>query len=323
MIKLGIIGSNFVSDWLTESVEGTEGIVNHALYSRTAERGAEFAAKHNIPTVYTNFDDFLTSDIDAVYVASPNKFHFPQAMAAMAKGKHVLCEKPIALDTAELDQMIETARKQGVVLLEAMRPAFDPGIDAAKTALPLLGQIRYARFEFCQYSSRYDRFKQGEVMNAFTPSLGNAALMDIGVYAVHNCVKLLGLPDLERITASSIKLSNGFEGMGNVLLPYEGFNAEILYSKIADSVQGSVILGENGGLTIDKMSVPSKVTLHLRGTESEDLPFEMRKNNMDFETEVFVKLIREGKVEHEYMANTRAAMQLMDRVRELAGIRFE
>ncbi len=323
MIKIGIIGSNFVSDWLTESVNRTEGITNHALYSRTAERGAEFAAKHRIPNVFTDLDKFLSSDIDAVYIASPNKFHFSQAMAAIAHGKHVLCEKPIALDAAELAEMTGAAKEAGVVLLEAMRPAFDPGIDAAKAALPLLGQLRYARFEYCQYSSRYDKFKGGEVMNAFNPALGNAALMDIGVYAVHNCVKLLGEPDLSGITARSVKLANGFEGMGNVLLPYGDFTAEVLYSKITDSVQPSIILGENGALTIDKMSVPSQVTLLLRGKEAEDIPFEARESNMDFETEAFVRLVREGKVDHEYMVNTAAAIRVMDRVRELAGIRFE
>ncbi len=323
MIKLGIIGSNFVSDWLCESVSRTEGITNHALYSRTAERGTEFASKHNIPNMYTDLDSFLSSDIDAVYIASPNKFHFSQAMAAMEKGKHILCEKPIATDSAELTQMTEAAKKHGVVLLEAMRPAFDPGMDAAKAALPRLGQIRYARFEFCQYSSRYDKFKAGEVMNAFTPALGNAALMDIGVYAVHNCVKLFGLPDLEGMFAKSVKLSNGFEGMGNLLLPYDGFTAEVLYSKITDSVQGSVILGENGALTIDKMSVPAKVTLQLRGGETTDIPFEARESNMDFEVEAFIRLIRTGAVEHEYAANTAAALRLMDRARAIADIQFK
>ncbi len=323
MIKLGIIGSNFVSDWLCESVGRTEGITAHGVYSRTAERGAEFAAKHGIPHVSTDLDPLLSSAIDAVYIAGPNKFHFPQAMAAMAQGKHILCEKPMALNSAELAEMTASARAHGVVLLEAMRPAFDPGIDTAKAALPRLGQIRYARLEYCQYSSRYDRFKGGEVMNAFTPALGNAALMDIGIYAVHNCVKLFGLPDLDGMFAKSVKLHNGFEGMGNLLLPYGDFTAEVLYSKITDSVQDSVILGELGALTIDRMSVPGRVTLKLRGKEEEILPFAARESNMDFQTEVFVRLVREGAVEHPYMANTEAAIRIMDRARELAHIRFE
>lgn len=323
MIKLGIIGSNFVSDWLCESVNRTNGIVNHALYSRTAERGSEFAAKHGIPHIYTDLTDFLSSDIDAVYIASPNSCHFEQAMAAMEQGKHVLCEKPITTNSRDLGEMIAKAKEKGVVLLEAMRPAFDPAFHAVKEALPSLGTVRYARFEYCQYSSRYDKFKNGEIMNAFNPKLGNAALMDIGVYAVHSCVKLFGLPNLDNIQAKSVMLANGFEGMGTILLPYGGFTAEILYSKIADSVQPSVILGEQGGLTIDRLSVPSEVMLKLRGAAPEALAFESRESNMDFETEEFVRLIRTGNVDHCHMRHSVNSLAVMDRVRTLAGITFE
>lgn len=323
MIKLGMIGSNFVSDWLCESVNRVDGIVNHALYSRTAERGNEFAAKHGIPHVYTDLEAFFSSDIDAVYIASPNSCHYSQTMAALDHGKHVLCEKPIATDSRDLSEMIAKAKEKGVVLLEAMRPAFDPAFDAVKEALPSLGTVRYARFEYCQYSSRYDKFKNGEIMNAFNPKLGNAALMDIGVYALHTCIMLFGLPDLDGISAKSVMLSNGFEGMGTVLLPYGDFNAEILYSKIADSVQPSVILGESGGMMIDRLSVPAEVTLRLRGKDSKVLPFESRESNMDFETEEFVRLIRTGEVEHGYMRHSVNTLAVMDKIRALAGIRFE
>ena len=93
-IKLGIIGSNFVTDWLCESVQKTEGIILHAMYSRTEERGREFAGKYGIASVFTDLDAFLSSDIDAVYIASPNFLHAYQAIKAMEKGKHVLVEKP-------------------------------------------------------------------------------------------------------------------------------------------------------------------------------------------------------------------------------------
>lgn len=67
-----------------------------------------------------------------------------------------------------------------------MRPDFDPAFDMIKNALPRIGKIRRASFEFCQYSSRYDRFKDGIIENAFNPALGNAAVSDIGVYCIHS-----------------------------------------------------------------------------------------------------------------------------------------
>ena len=95
-IKLGFIGSNFVSDWLADAAATCDSYGLCAIYSRTAEKGGDFASRHGIPTVYTDMEAFLSSDIDAVYIASPNCCHFSQTMDAISHGKHVLCEKPIA-----------------------------------------------------------------------------------------------------------------------------------------------------------------------------------------------------------------------------------
>ena len=81
-LKLGIIGSNFVSDWLCEATRLTEDFELHTVFSRTAEKGNAFAEKHSIGKVYTDFEQFLSSDIDAVYIASPNFAHAAQAVAA-------------------------------------------------------------------------------------------------------------------------------------------------------------------------------------------------------------------------------------------------
>ena len=95
-LKLGIIGTNFISDWLADAVAETDTVVCYAVYSRTTERGSDFAARHGIDKVYTDVEEFYSCGIDAVYVASPNCKHLEQTMGAIAHGLHVLCEKPIA-----------------------------------------------------------------------------------------------------------------------------------------------------------------------------------------------------------------------------------
>lgn len=120
-IKLGIIGTNFISDTLCESAEKVDGIKPHAVYSRTREKGAEFAAKHGIEKVYCGLEEFLSSDIDAVYIASPNFLHGSQSLAAISHGKHVIVEKPAALNEEEFSLMAGAAKEKGVVLMEAMR----------------------------------------------------------------------------------------------------------------------------------------------------------------------------------------------------------
>jgi predicted dehydrogenase len=309
-----------VSDWLCESVAISEGITAHAMYSRTKERGTEFAEKHQIPNVYTDMEEFLSSDIDAVYVASPNFLHFAQAKAAIEHGKHVLVEKPACLSEVEFCELEELAKARGVIILEAMRPGHDTAVDAVRGAMKEIGVIRRSVFDFCQYSSRYDKFKNGEVLNAFNPAMGNAALMDIGVYALHCCVMLFGEP--KTVYSKSVILHNGMEGMGSVFLDYGTHQAEVVYSKITDSYTPSIITGEDGTITITKLSLFEKVCLHKRGGEDTILVDGRTENNMIYEIADFVRAIRGEMSVDSFNEVTRITLRIMDTIRDQNGIVF-
>ena len=327
-LKIGMIGTNFISDDFCEAAAQVPGAELFAVYSRKQETGDAFAAKHNIPRVYTDYDEFLDSGLDAVYVASPNFAHCPQTLKALDRKKHVLCEKVMAVNEQEVRSMIDCALENNVVLLEAMRPDFDPAYDLIEQNLPRIGKLRRATFEFCQYSSRYDSFREGIIQNAFNPELGNAAVMDIGVYCIHSLVRLFGAP--KNVKAFSTKLSNGFDGSGIVLLEYEDMTAEAVYSKIAVSVNPSVLQGEDGSIMIDYISKPESVSLRLResardtlaGGAIEKLPYTPVKNNMIFEIQEFLKLVEKKEVDHKYLKYSLDTIRVLDEVRRQTGIRF-
>ena len=300
----------------------------YAVYSRKQETGDRFAKKHGIPRVYTDYDAFLDSGLNAVYVASPNFVHCEQTLKALRRGKHVLCEKVMAVNETQVQSMINCARENGLILLEAMRPDFDPAYDLIEQTLPRLGRLSRATFEFCQYSSRYDRFLSGETVNAFNPELCNAAVMDIGVYCIHSLVRLFGMP--EQIKAFSTKLSNGFEGSGTVLMQYDGMTAEAIYSKTTVSVTPSVIQGEKGSLLIDYVSRPETLELRLRkgsrdplsGGNTEMLPYTPADNNMIYEIRKFIRLIKNKEVNHKYLQYSLDTIRIIDEVRRQNGIVF-
>lgn len=327
-LKIGMIGTNFISDDFCEAAARVPGAELYAVYSRKQETGDAFAAKHGIPRVYTDYDAFLDSGLDAVYVASPNFAHCSQTLKALNHKKHVLCEKVMAVNEQEVRSMIDCARENKVVLLEAMRPDFDPAYDLIEKNLPRIGKLRRASFEFCQYSSRYDSFREGVIQNAFNPELGNSALMDIGVYCIHSLVRLFGAP--KNIKALSTKLSNGFDGSGIVLMEYEDMTAEAVYSKIAVSVNPSVLQGEDGSIMIDYISKPETIRLRLRegsrdtleGGKFEKLPYTPVKNNMIFEIQEFLKLIENKEVEHKYLQYSLDTIRVLDEVKRQTGIRF-
>lgn len=327
-LKIGMIGTNFISDDFCEAAAQVPGAELFAVYSRKQETGDAFAAKHNIPRVYTDYDEFLDSGLDAVYVASPNFAHCSQTLKALDHKKHVLCEKVMAVNEQEVRSMIDCARQNNVVLLEAMRPDFDPAYDLIEQNLPRIGKLRRATFEFCQYSSRYDSFREGIIQNAFNPELGNAAVMDIGVYCIHSLVRLFGAP--KNVKAFSTKLSNGFDGSGIVLMEYEDMTAEAVYSKIAVSVTPSVLQGEDGSIMIDYISKPESVSLRLResardtlaGGAIEKLPYTPVKNNMIFEIQEFLKLVEKKEADHKYLKHSLDTIRVLDEVRRQTGIRF-
>lgn len=327
-LKIGMIGTNFISDDFCAAAAQVPGAELFAVYSRKQETGDAFAARHGIPQVYTDYDEFLDSGLDAVYIASPNFAHCAQTLKALNHKKHVLCEKVMAVNEQEVRSMIDCARQNNVVLLEAMRPDFDPAYDLIEQNLPRIGKLRRATFEFCQYSSRYESFREGIIQNAFNPELGNAAVMDIGVYCIHSLVRLFGAP--KNVKAFSTKLSNGFDGSGIVLLEYEDMTAEAVYSKIAVSVNPSVLQGEDGSIMIDYISKPESVSLRLResardtlaGGTIEKLPYTPVKNNMIFEIQEFLKLVEKKEVDHKYLKYSLDTIRVLDEARRQTGIRF-
>ena len=317
-IRFAIVGTNFISDRFLEAVKASGCAEIAAVYSRKLDTGRHFADKYGIKKAYSDYSAMLSDgDIDAVYIASPTFCHKEHAEAALMANKHVLCEKMITTTEADLDLLIALARERRLVLLEAMRPDFDPAYDALRSALSKIGKIRRATLEFCQYSSRYGRFLAGEVLNAFDPKIKNSALADIGIYPLHLAVSLFGRP--QALTASSVFLDNGFEGAGSITLDYGEMLCQVIYSKITDSVNPSVIEGECGSITVDKINAPTRIALCLRGGELADLPISPIDNNMVFEVQAFARMVAGQDSPDRYLTVSKDTLNLVERAYSQTG----
>lgn len=319
MLRIGIIGTNFISDRLLDAAKKTAGVTVSAVYSRTEERGREFAARHGIPSIYTDISAFSASaEIDAAYIASPNLFHGEQSLLLLQNKKHVLCEKPLAKGLDECLRAKAEAEKNGCVYLEAMRPVFTPTFEKVRQYIKKIGKIRSVRFGFSQYSSRYDRFLAGEVLNAFNPALANAAVMDIGVYPIEVLVSLFGMP--LSFESHSVFLHNGFEGAGHILAVYDGFDAVVSYSKINDSSLPSVIEGEAGSVIINKMNSFDTVTLKTKTCE--ETYRDAEDNNMVYELSAFREMTEGKRCAASYLDASLSTVRFVDAVRKKNGIVF-
>ena len=331
-IRFGVVGTNNITDWVIAGGRQDERFELTAVCSRTAERAEEFAAKHGIPHTFTSLEEMAGSNVvDAIYIATPNCCHAEQAILCMNHGKHVLCEKPFASNAKEVRSMIEAAQRNNVTLMEAMISTFNPNFIIAKEHLDKLGTIRRYFASYCQYSSRYDKFKEGVILNAFKPELSNGAVMDIGIYTIYPMVALFGRP--KSVEAQGVVLSSGVDGQGAVNFGYEGMNATVLYSKIANSFLPTEIEGEAGNLIIDQIHIANKVDFVPRvptgqGQAQKDtrehIGTELDHSVYYYEMKEFIDLVLEGRKESSVNTwdNSLATIEIIDEIRRQLGVTY-
>jgi len=324
MIPYAIVGTSWIAEeFFLASLHS--GMVLSGVCSRSRETGLAFARKigADVP-VYTSIEDLAAApDVEAVYVASPNIFHAAQSEALLNSGKHVLCEKPITVNPDELERLQAIAREKGLVYMEAIMYLHTPARQAVKDALPELGEITGAHFDFSQLSSRYNELAAGGLPNVFNPAMRGGALNDLGIYCVYPAMDFFG-PPLD-IQAQAHMLSTGADGAGAALLRTPGCPVTLTWSKLGQSRGVSQIMGTKGTITIRSLSQFQGITLHPREGEPHELaPFPQSKHSdtMRHEARAFCDYIagRPAAVPYEEAcALALAVARAMEEVRQAWG----
>src|SRR5664279_2746939 len=148
-IRWGLLGTGGITRKLLAGAATTPTADVVAVGSRTPERAAAFAAANGIERAHGGYEALLADpDVDAVYISLPNSLHHPWTMAALAAGKHVLCEKPYTRRPAEVDEAFDAADAAGLVLAEAFMWRHHPQADAMRALLPEIGQLQLIRATF-------------------------------------------------------------------------------------------------------------------------------------------------------------------------------
>ncbi|EFC5411025.1 Gfo/Idh/MocA family oxidoreductase [Escherichia coli] len=321
MIRFAVIGTNWITRQFVEAAHESGKYKLTAVYSRSLEQAQHFANDFSVEHLFTSLEAMAESDaIDAVYIASPNSLHFSQTQLFLSHKIHVICEKPLASNLAEVDAAIACARENQVVLFEAFKTACLPNFHLLRQALPKVGTLRKVFFNYCQYSSRYQRYLDGENPNTFNPAFSNGSIMDIGFYCLASAVALFGEPKSVQATASL--LASGVDAHGVVVMDYGDFSVTLQHSKVSDSVLASEIQGEAGSLVIEKLSECQKVCFVPRGSQMQDLTQPQHINTMLYEAELFATLVDEHLVDHPGLAVSRITAKLLTEIRRQTGVIF-
>ena len=323
MIRFGTIGTGFITDAFIKGALKTGEMELVAIHSRSAEKGKAMAERYGENIVcFTDLQEMAQSDLlDAVYIASPNSLHGPQATLFLTHGKHVLVEKAAASNAQELEEVMTLALDKGLVFMEAMKSLTMPAYLILKDNLHRIGKVRKYIGIYCQYSSRYDRHKNGEYVNTFHKEYSNGSLLDIGIYGLYPLLDLFGKP-LEVKAQGTLLTDGGVDGSGSVLLKYEDMEGMVIHSKISDSHLPSEIQGEKGSILIDRIGSPTRLTLILRDGSREVIEPQTHKEDMYYEAMEFVKTIRSKKtfsdINHASLALS--VHRVMDEARRQMGL---
>jgi len=246
MIRWGLIGASTIAhDWLIDAIRASGGEIVSVM-STNAERGRRYADDHGIPHAVTSLDAlFGDQPVDAVYISTTNELHKEQVLAAARAGKHVLCEKPLAMSLADAREMVEACRTAKVVLATnhhlrnaATHTAMRDAIAAGKIGKPIAARVFHAVYLPPHLQGwRLDR-----------PDAGGGVILDITVHDTDTLRYVLGDDPVEAVAfgqASGLAkagLEDAVMGVmrfksGLIALFHDGFTTK--YSETGFEVHGS------------------------------------------------------------------------------------
>lgn len=292
-----------------------------AVASRDLAKALEFASTYHAPRAFGSYLSMLEDpDIDAVYVATPHALHYEHTLMCLEHRKAVLCEKPFAMNTGQVNTMIATAQSQGILLMEALWTAFLPHFQAA-VKLIREGAIGEVLGLEAAFGFQPDFDPQSRV---FARNMGGGSLLDIGIYPIFAAHALLGMP--EKIQSSATFLENGVDSSCQMTLQYPDGVSARLYSTFLENIPiQATIQGSKGKMIIHApFHAPSGFTIDHTNGEVEHFTFAGSAHGYNYEIAHFNNLIREGKTQSEVMSflRSRQIMEILDGVREKIGLNY-
>jgi predicted dehydrogenase len=292
-----------------------------AVGSRTPEAAALFAQRHGIPRAYGTWAELAADeDVDVVYVATPHSAHYAAAMLCLEAGKAVLCEKPFTLDLPTSRELVETARRKGVFLMEGMWTRCNPAVRRAVAMLAegAIGEVTSVQADF----GLAGPFEPTHRLRAKV--LGGGALLDLGVYPITAALLMLGSPDHVQAWA---KLSpEGVDENTGMVFGYDsGGVATLSCGIVGQTPTAAVVTGTAGRIEFaPPFFCTRSFTVFRPGADPEEVTFDFDGMGYQFEAAEVQRCLREGLLESSLVphAVTLEMMSLLDTIRAQIGVSY-
>ncbi|MFE4949576.1 Gfo/Idh/MocA family protein [Leifsonia sp. NPDC056665] len=318
----GVVGTGWIAERFVDALHAHTRQRVVAVAARRPGSAEAFAGTHGVPTAHPDVAALLADPaVDVVYVATPHPSHAELAIAAIDAGKHVLVEKPLALDAAQAREVASRARAAGVYCAEALWTFFLPRFDVVRRLVERgeIGDLRTVLAEYGEYLPDDHR--------AMSPALAGGSLLDLGTYPIALAARWTGRPATVRAVGETNR--SGVNAQTGALVQDESGRIAVLHtSLIAGSATTAALIGTEGSIELPgPFYHPGTVLLRTRDGQARAVFDEPRIGHagLHFEAAAVARDIADGRTESAIrpLADTIAFLELMDAIRAEAGIDFD
>lgn len=320
-INWGIIGLGSIANKFAEDLLLVNDANLMAVASRNMNKARSFAGKYHADKPYDSYADLIKDpDVDVVYIATPHTFHFEYTMQCLEANKSVLCEKPMGMNSDQVQKMITKANEKGLFLMEATWTRFIPATETVLNLIEsgVIGKVQFVRADFGFIGDR-DPEKR-----LFNKKLGGGALLDIGIYPIYLSLLTMGFPDDIKVVARMSK--TGVDSFCGMLFDYaDGAKAVLDCTFDADTPTEAYIHGEIGSIKMHSRFHHSQrltISQHDKPIQEIDIPY--LGNGYYHEIMEVIECLRQGRVESDKMSHSMSLnlIKVLDRVRNEVGLEY-
>lgn len=322
-IRWGILGCGRIADKFASDLHLVKDAALMAVASRDGNKASEFARKHSAQLALHSYEALVTcEEVDVIYVATPHGFHHEHTLLCLNHKKAVLCEKAFALNSRQVNEMIDAARSNQVFLMEAFWTKFIPQyqkvVEIIKTGE--MGKLKFIQADFGF------RAPEPPAQRLYDPQLGGGSLLDIGIYPVFLAVSLLGRP-LE-VNAVMNPFPSGVDEQISVSLKFENGELAVLSSTFAaDTPVEATIVGTKGYVRMNNRFHSPVSTLEIVKDKMPPSQIEISReegSGYQYEARHVSQCLREGLIESPVMSHSDSIllMETLDRIRQKCGIKY-
>jgi predicted dehydrogenase len=319
-LRWGVIAPGWIAGQFTETLHLNTSSRVVAVGSRSAERALRFANTYGVPRSYDSYEQLVADpEVEAVYVASPHNLHHVQARLALAAGKPVLVEKAFTQNAGQAADLVETARRAGLLVMEAMWTRFLPHVDVIRQLLAdgVLGDVRVVAADHGQY------FDVGPEHRLLNLDLAGGALLDLGIYPISFASFVLGTPD--EVTARGDLTDTGVDGQASAVLQTGAAHALVSTSQLAKTPTTATISGTLARVEVPgDFYLPQRVSLISRsGAVLTSPPPQITGHyGLAYQAAHFAQLLADARTESPLLPldETLAIMRTLDEIRRQIGL---